>query len=238
MLNPQLQRINLSEIIARCAQESQQERMQEVGYCFELFRRAIEQHDQNAWIALEHQYGQLMLGWVHAYPNRELTMEDGEATVQEALERFWRTLSKRGVTEHFAHVGALLKYLRQCVIATILDQQRRAQRRQRLVERLASVPAAMLVQSSPEETMLPELDQSEQIQRVHQWLGQNITDPQERRILALSYEHDLTPAQIAEQFPAEFASAQTVRRVKERVLKRVRRALVEHNSGTDPVADR
>jgi len=227
MVNPDLQHIDLSEIIARCAREAHQARLQELGHCFELFRRAIEGHDQAAWVALEHQYRRLMLGWVHAYPGADLPLEDSDGIVQEALERFWRSLTKRGVTEHFDHVGALLKYLRQCVIATILDQQRRAQRRQRLVERLSAAPAAMLVQNSPEETIVQELYQSEQLQHIRQWLQHNITNPQERRILALSYEHELTPAQIAAQFPAEFADAQTVRRMKERVLKRARRALVE-----------
>lgn len=227
MVNPKLQQIGLGEIIDRCSQEARQEREQEIGHCFELFRRAIEQHDQAAWAALERQYHQLMLGWVHAYPAADLAPDELDSTLQEAFERFWRSLTKRGVSEHFAHVGALLKYLRQCVIATILDQQRRAQRRQRLVERIAAVPSALLVQSSPEESILHTMHQAEQLQRIRQWLQQSITDPQERRVLALSYEHELTPAQIAEQFPDEFTDAQTVRRIKERVLKRARRALVE-----------
>lgn len=233
MVHRQVQQISLSEIIARCAREAAQERSQEAGHCFELFRRAVDLQDQDAWIALERQYRQLMLGWVHAYPRAELSSEEADATVQEALERFWRTLSRRGIGEHFAHVGALLKYLRQCVVASILDQQRRMQRHQRLVERLATAPSALLVQSSPEESSLPEIDQAEQIRRVRLWIRQHIRDPQEQRILALSYEDELTPAQIAERFPDEFVDAHTVRRLKERILKRARRALTATDSDAE-----
>jgi RNA polymerase sigma factor (sigma-70 family) len=222
-----VQELNLREIIDRCAQEADRQRAQERGYCFELFRRAVDQQDQEAWIALERQYRQLMISWVQAYPTGGQPAEEIDGTLQEALERFWRTLTKRGVSRDFAHVGALLKYLRQCVIATILDQQRRRQRRERLVERLASAPEALLMQNSFEEATLVELAQSEQILRVRRWIREEVSDPQEQRILALSYEDELSPAEIAARFPAEFGDASTVRRIKERVLKRARRALAQ-----------
>lgn len=222
-----VQELNLKDIIDRCAQEARQQRAQEHGYCFELFRRAIEQQDQAAWTALDRQYRQLMMGWAQAYPTGGQTVEDVDGTVQEALERFWRTLAKRGISSNFAHVGALLKYLRQCVIATILDQQRRRQRRERLLERLASAPEALLTQHSFEETTLAELARSEQIERVRRWISEEVRDPQEQRILALSYEEELNPTEIAARFPTEFENAATVRRIKERVLKRARRALAE-----------
>ncbi len=222
-----VQELKLRDIIDRCAREAQQQRAQESGYCFELFRRAIDQQDQAAWIALERQYRQLMIGWAQAYPTDSQAAEELDGTVQEALERFWRTLAKRGVSPNFAHVGALLKYLRQCVIATILDQQRRKQRRERLLERLASAPEALLIEHSFEETALADLARSEQIARVRRWIREEVHDPQEQRILALSYEEELSPAEIAARFPGEFGDAATVRRIKERVLKRARRALTE-----------
>jgi DNA-directed RNA polymerase specialized sigma24 family protein len=113
------------------------------------------------------------------------------------------------------------------VIATILDQQRRNQRRQRLVERLAGAPEALLTQNSFEETTLTALARSEQIERVRRWIREEVSDPQEQRILALSYEEELSPADIAARFPDEFGDAAMVRRIKERVLKRARRALAE-----------
>lgn len=223
-----LRELSLDEVIGRCRDEAIQDRQRETGACFELFRRALEAHEQVAWAAIERQYRQLMLGWVYAYKSVTFTPEEAENTVREAYERFWRTLTTRSVlVAQFGHVGALLKYLNQCVITTILDQQRRAQRMARLMERMQAAAAGALAHGSPEETALEGLDRAEKIQQVRQWVRAHVSDPQEQRLLYLSYECELTPAEIAQQYPHEFANAQAVRRIKERVLKRARRALAE-----------
>jgi hypothetical protein len=49
-------------------------------------------------------------------------------------------------------------------------------------------------------------------------------------VLRLSYTDDLSPAEIAARFPDRFAAAADVRQIKERVLRRARRAL---SGGTD-----
>lgn len=221
-----LHQLGLDAIIAGCQEESHQERLREIGHCFELFRRALEQYDAAAWAAIEGQYFQLMLGWVYAFPSQPASQDEAEQIAHEALERFWRTLTRRAISTHFAHVGALLKYLRQCVIATILDQQRRARRMERLTERLKSMQMPGEQHQSAEEIALEALHREEQLQHIRQWVQQEITDPQERRVLVLSYEHALTPAEIAAHYAQEFADTQTVRRIKERILKRARRALL------------
>lgn len=230
--NEHLHQLSLNEIIVQCRAEAQQQRQQEVGYCLELFRRALEARDQAAWNAIATQYRPFMLGWVYAYKSITFTPDEADDIVREAIERFWRTLTRRSVNiaAHFGHVGALLKYLNQCVIATILDQQRKAQRTARLVERLQTGAAEASVQPSPEEMILEEADRAAKVQQVRDWVQRHVTDPQEQRLLYLSYERELTPAQIAQQYPDEFTDAQTVRRLKERILKRARRVLTELDS--------
>lgn len=229
-----LHQLSLDEIIMRCRTEAQQERQHELGYCLELFRRALEAQDEAAWTAIAAQYRQLMLGWVYAYKSASFTPDEAEEVAREGFERFWRTLTRREVDvgAQFAHVGALLKYLHQCVIATILDQQRRARRAARLVERLKLTEVPVHAHAAPEEAALQDVMRAEQVRQVRAWVRQHVTDPQEQRLLHLSYERELTPAVIAQQFPDEFADAQTVRRIKERILKRARRALTELDSMT------
>lgn len=235
-----LRQLNLDTVIQECHAESRQERQRESGYCFELFRRALEEGDQAAWAAIVAQYRQLMLSWIYGYRAVDFTPDEAETTAYEALERFWRTLSARApdVTSRFAHVGALLKYLNQCVIATILDQQRRAQRGARLVERL-QVDATALQPIAPDTDALERLCQAEQVAQVRQWVQTHVTDPHEQLVLRLSFEQALTPAQIAQQYPQQFADAQAVRRLKERILKRARRGLsaIHDESPTDMAAD-
>lgn len=227
MATQALRQLDLDTIVRACHDEAQQRREAETGHCFELFRRALDEHDQEAWAALAQQYRVLMLGWVHAYPSAATNQEEAENIARESLEKFWRTLAARsgGIGGRFEHVGALLKYLHQCVITTILDQQRRQQRQARLLERLSQ--AAAPDQGAPSETeLIAHLDRDEQIQRVRAWLAAAVTDTQEQRVIYLSYDRDLSPAEIADAYPQEFATAQLVRQIKERVLKRARRALL------------
>lgn len=229
MTTARLIQLSLDVIIQGCRDESGRERRDESGYCFELFRRAIEAGDQTAWAALDRQYRQLMLGWVYGYKSVTFTPDEADQITHEALERFWRTLTTHSVqvSTRFAHVGALLKYLNQCVIATILDRQRRAQRMARLTERLQTSEATPPAALSPEATALERMQREEHVRQVRQWVRQHVTDPQEQHILALSYAEELTPAQIAQRYPQEFPDAVLVRRLKERILKRARRALAD-----------
>ncbi len=214
------------EIIRACQEEARQTRSQEKGYCYELFRRAIEEQDDAAWTAIEQQYNRLILSWVL---NRSpgMASEDAEAAAQEALSKFWRTLTRRSepIAERFNHVGGLLGYLKQCAVTSLIDRQRQAQRQTRLQERLQQTARGALFQSGPQESTVAQLAREERLQQIRNWIASQVTDPQERLILRLTYEEELTPAQIASGYPQVFPDAHTVRRVKERVLKRARRAL-------------
>lgn len=235
-----LRQLSLDIVIEECHAESRQERQYESGYCFELFRRALEEGDQAAWTAIATQYRQLMLSWIYSYRGVAFTPEEAEVIAYEALERFWRTLSARApdVTSRFGHVGAFLKYLNQCVIATMLDQQRRTQRSARLIERLQA-NAIALQPVAPDTDVLARLCQAEQVAQVRQWVQLHVTDPHEQLVLRLSFEQALTPAEIAQRYPQQFVDAQAVRRLKERILKRARRGLsaICDESSTDMAAD-
>lgn len=217
----------LDEIIQGCVQEaSRQDRTNETGYCFELFRRALEQQDEDAWEAIQHQYNRLVLQWCYAFES-DLTQGEGEDMAREALERFWRTLRSASISERFDHVGALLKYLNQCVISTILDHRRQEERKRRLMERMKFFEAPVQFSASPEREALERIVHEEQFQRIRGWIQNNITDAKEQLVLQDSFEHDMKPSEIAQRHPDMFPDVQTVRQIKERILKRLRRALAE-----------
>jgi ribosomal protein S17E len=150
-----------------------------------------------------------------------------EEIAPEALPKFWQTLTRSStpLAERFAHVGALLKYLKRCTISIFRERERRIQRRERIRQRLESTNQDIPVQTESEEELLTRIDQEKLLQMVQRWIRTYVTDHQERRILCLSYEYGLTPAEIVKRYPQEFTDTQTVRRVKERILKRARRAL-------------
>lgn len=227
-----IQQLSLDAIVRACQGEADQRRAAERGFCFELFRRAIEDRNQEAWASIAHQYHRLILRWVYDRAPVALDPDEAEDMAREALEKFWRALTTRAVrvTDQFGHIGALLKYLEQCALTTVLDHQRQARRKARLLDRLQTLQAAAPLTPSPSETAIDELCRAERLRQVRDWVRDTVADPLERRVLALSFEQDLTPAEIAERYPNEFPSVHVVRQIKERVLKRARRAL-ESDSG-------
>lgn len=224
---PLLKDLPLDVIIQECCQEAtRQDRNTEEGYCFELFRRALDEQNEEAWVALQQQYHRLVLQWCYAVA-RDLSQEESEDIARESIERFWRTLRQVTITERFEHVGGLLKYLQQCVVSTILDNRRQEGRRKRLMERMYLSEAVGQAVMSPEREALDRIMHEEQFRRVREWIREHITDPQELLVIKGSFEEDLKPAEIAQRYPEVFPSIQVVRQIKERILKRLRRALAE-----------
>jgi RNA polymerase sigma factor (sigma-70 family) len=223
-----LQGLHLEQVAAGCRVEAERNRRDELGYCFELFRRALEQRDHAAWEAVAFQYHRLILGWVHGVG---LPADDmAEDIAREAFERFWRTLAGRcnPLTERFPHVGALLKYLRQCAVTTVLDRRRSERQRERLVEQAQRAFRLDLpIERAGEDDVVDRLARNEQLTQVRAWIAAEVSDPLEQLVLRLSYNQDLSPAEIATRYPEQFVDAALVRQIKERVLRRARRALLD-----------
>lgn len=219
-----MQHISLEQIIQHCQQEATQAYQQETGYCFELFRRAIEQQDTAAWEALQAQYRKLVLSWVHTAARSALALEVVDDLAQDTWFRFWRTLSRHveSFSQRFPHVGAVLNYLNQCTISAFLDYERKL-RRHTQVQTLMTASGGGAAWD--ENTYWEKREHAEQLQLIREWMASAIQDPQEKLLLTLSYEQNLSPAAIAQQYPAQFASVADVYRVKERILKRAKRAL-------------
>lgn len=215
--------LSLAQIIQRCQQESTQTRQQEAGYCFELFRRAFEQLDTAAWEAIQQQYRRLLLNWVHTISQGAISSEELEDIGQDTWLRFWRTLSRhtQPFSQRFPHIGAALNYLNQCVISAFLDYERKLQRQKQLYTLLIIEKKQGVQWDEQEETA----EKTEQIHLVREWVVREVKDPQEKLLLSLSYEHNLSPTDIVSHYPTHFANAAEVYRVKERVLKRAKRAL-------------
>jgi RNA polymerase sigma factor (sigma-70 family) len=226
-------RLSSEEIARHCQEEARRQRDQESGYCFELFRRALEAEDEWAWQAIQEQYRGMILNWLHTAAHHRLAAEEAEDLLQNTLEKFWRTLGRRrnlAIAERFAHVGALLKYLRQCAVTAQLDARRQTKRWERLTHTLAREAETARPTSGHtthfDHSHIEYLYQEEQLQKVQRWLQAEVADELERLVIQLSYEQELKPADIAARYPQQFASVHEVRQIKERILKRARRALL------------
>lgn len=190
-------------------------------FAFELFCRALDEHDQHAWLVIQEIYMPLVKSWIGKSISG-ISEFDADDCMQMAYTKFWRSLSRDDVSvrDKFPHIGSVLKYLHQCVVTTSVDQVRKKQRLARLDERLLKErKKSAFFQMTFQESC-------EKMERVRLWMQSKVDDPSERLLLKLLYEYDLKPAQIVQTFPEEFPDHHHVRRVRDRVMKRARRALV------------
>jgi hypothetical protein len=221
-----LNRLSTEAIIQGCQSESGHPRSEETGYCFELFRRALEKQEQEAWLAIDAQYRQLILRWGCDYAP-DLPHEEIEQIASETLPKFWQSLTKSAepLTQRFAHIGAVLKYLKQCTLSVLYDYKRQLQRAERIRQHLEADNKTALFCHEPEHDLSVRIEQEQLLGQVREWVQTYVTEKQELQVLFLSYQVGLTPAEIVKRYPQDFPDAQSVRRIKERILKRARRAL-------------
>ncbi len=199
--------IATAEIARNCFEESRLYHA-DCESCFELFRRAIVERDQEAWQAIYGQYWRLVAHWVDGHPDQV------EAHVNEVYGRFWRSLESVPFGERFAELGKILAFLKACARSVRIDGARLEQRRLSRVD-LETAEAEI----DPETGGRAVEDIVEKRELLH-YIYRHCSE-QERLVIRLSFEDGLRPAQIAAERPDAFADVHEVRRVKERVVLRL-----------------
>lgn len=217
---------SLSTVIEGCRKRSQALRRRdplEERYCFELFRRAIEEADNQAWEALKQQYDGLIHHWITRSSAAPLSWQDREDLVQDTWSNFHRALKKYNISlaTHFEHVGALLKFLNNCAYTATMKHWKRRQKAKRLEKELALV--APKVAEAPEEATLKRMLSEERRAALKKWREEHITDRREQLVFDCSFKEGLKPKQIADAYPEMFLNAKVVYRTKENIMKRVKR---------------
>lgn len=210
------QHTSVSELARKCAEEMIRYRRQQhydPRYCHELFRCALGQRDQEAWTALYSQYHRLVRQWLGD------ALGDSDVLVNEAFERFWRALSPERFAD-FPTLGDILEYLKRCARCVAIDAGRREERRQ------VKEAALTHIQEWGTETGRSLSDQvlNDIVgDRLIKCAKGRLRSSEERLVFCASFEWNLRPRMIAEGWPNVFASAREVSRIKERILRRLRR---------------
>jgi len=224
MLNIRQQ--SLSTIVEGCRKISRQMRKRdpaEKKYCFELFRRAIEEGSNQAWAALKQQYDGLIHHWIIGSSGAPLSWQDREDLAQDTWINFHRALKKYNISlaKHFEHVGALLKFLNNCAYTATMKHWKRKQKAKRLQEKLTKI--APKVASAPEEATLKRILTDEWRAALKKWREQHITEAHEQLVFDCSFKKGLKPKQIADAYPDMFPNPKAVYRIKDNLIKRVKR---------------
>jgi hypothetical protein len=183
----------------------------------ELFRRAIENHDEAAWRAVTDIYRGMLTSLAGRRVVRGLVSEDNGFCVDRAFERFWRA-THNGRVHQFDDLASVLKYLKMCLGSVLLDEAR-ARRRQAWVS---------IDTISPQDAVCP--DQTTQVlDRVDAhdlWraIYAELPDAHERLVAQLSFVAGMSPREILDRHPETFRDVFDVYRTKRNMVDRLRRS--------------
>jgi hypothetical protein len=212
-----LDSLSVTEIARRCREETERYLRGELAvdqFCMELFRRALVLHDEAAWAYLYQQYADMVRHWLGARHDAAL---DGEVSV--VFTRFWRAVDATKFLR-FASLAAVLKYLKMCARATLLDEARRAvaSTAEQGLDNISWDPAA------PE---MVEAVVAEQLDAQAFWaeIKHILADERERTVIELTFLVGLRPRDICQLRAADFPDVDEVYRLKRSALDRLRRQL-------------
>ena len=217
--DPQL--LTLADIARRCAQETErffQRQSYDPRFCFELFRRAILEHDTLAWELIHTQYQSLVTRWVQRHPAFEVSGEEIQYFVNRTFEKLWVALTPEKFGR-FSDLQPLLSYLKMCVHSVIIDHNRSAE--QAAWDIQAEESAAENITNGPaiENRVLDQIYQHQ----LWEWINSRLNDEKERLVMYGSFALALKPRELSSQFRTMFSDVDEVYRIKQNILARLRR---------------
>src|SRR5258707_6456404 len=117
----------LSQVIRNCQEQTLNyihKRISDTKYCFELFRRALAERNNDALNAVYEIYRSLVEGWAGRHPMLALTNETAEYFALAAFRSFQFAIRPERLS-NFADVPQILRYLATCVDTSIKQYVRR-----------------------------------------------------------------------------------------------------------------
>jgi hypothetical protein len=214
-----LQHMAIDDLANLCAQETNlyfKHQDSDSQYCFELFRRAIQEGSKAAWEIICIQYQKLVTGWVNQHHAFSATREDAEYFVNGAFSKISGTLTADKFGK-FSDLGYLLRYLKMCVHSVIMDYNRTVDYTALYAWDEATEEES--AEPSPEEQAVDHSDR----QSLWDLTNARLHDNKERGVIEGSFVFDLKPQEIYQHYRGVFSDVDEVYRVKQNVISRLRR---------------
>ena len=218
---PQPELLSINELAHCCSQETNKFLKQNVSddrFCLELFRRAIVNRDDAAWVCIYQQYAPLVLTWVTQRQSATplLEQEGSAPLVNAAFAKFSQALTPAKMG-NFDSLAAILKYLKMCVQSVVADEVRARQVRQyeETLELIEQEPAS----DDPADDVISSIS----AQGLWQIIQEELNSEDERLLIYLAYVQGMKPAEISNLHRQFFPTVEDVYRIKRNVLERLRR---------------
>ena len=184
----------------------------------ELFRRAIDERNDDAWRAIMEIYRGLLVAQAGRRVIRGLVIEDDGFCVDRAFQRFWRATRSARVHHQFNDLASILKYLKLCLGTVLLDEAR-ARRRQGAVS-IDDVPTDRYVSADASTDVIGKIARRE----LWRAIERELADANQRLVARLSFLAGLSPREILARHPDTFQDVFDVYRTKRNMLDRLRRS--------------
>lgn len=190
----------------------------------ELMRRAFEQNEPRAWNAVYRIYLPQLTSWVrrhHAFAGLD---EEDTDLASQALERARRAFTPARFAD-LTDLRQVFTTLKMAVNSVVVDHVRA---RRRHLDLLAADPdpdadwEALVDRAGCRAQSVEELSTA---RRLWEYVAAQLHDAAERVVVEQTFMLGLPPREIARLNPDLFADAAEVHSVKEKVLKRLRRAV-------------
>ncbi|MEZ4768234.1 MAG: hypothetical protein R2844_07395 [Caldilineales bacterium] len=187
-------------------------------YCYELFRRAIVEANQDAHACLYSQYLPLVAGWVERHPAFHTSNEEMDYFINRSFEKLWHAVTPAKFAR-FGDLKSLLRYLKMCTNSAIVDFNRG---RELAIIEEGSDSEEMRVAPAPGDI---EEDTIERVDRSRFWglIEERLNSEKERAVIYASFVLGMKPAELIESQPDLFDDIKDVYRTKQNVLERLRR---------------
>jgi DNA-directed RNA polymerase specialized sigma24 family protein len=180
---------------------------------YDLFRRAVQERDADAWATIASRYRRLLIAWAARCPAAHAAEEQCEDLADRALARAWAALSPERFAT-FPSLSALLAYLRICVTATAIDAARIRMAHERAVEHAERADPVSIEQAVLERFDCAEL-----------WciVDGLVKTEAERVVLVERFVQGLPPRDILARHPALFADVTAIYGAIRNLCERLRR---------------
>jgi RNA polymerase sigma factor (sigma-70 family) len=222
-----LQSMSLNDLAQRCAQETKlyfKSKVHDTKFCFELFRRAVSERDGLAWNAIIIQYRPLVARWVNRWADRHpdfpLAREEEEDFIAESFLRFWNHFTPDKFHKS-QDLDRVLTYLKMCVNSAISDIWRKMHRRQ-FDQKLEPEPEEEGEARDPADPK-PTPEEKLQSDELWQLIQTRLKDKKEYTVVYASFNLNLTPRQIIDEYPDVFRSIEEIYQCKANVWARLGR---------------
>lgn len=214
-----LMRMELGSLALRAAAESRlfyRHEEYDPRYAYELFRRALVERNEEAWVCIYEHYYPLVDHWVRRTGAFAVSGESSDYFVSAAFTRFWRAIPSDRFRS-FPNLASLLNYLRRCSSCVVIDSARAHAATDLLPEESINWNNQKLAHADEEAT--------ERVSRVEFWrmIDDLLQSEAERVIVRCSFLLGMKPGDIYHDHSALFAGIEEVYTLKRNILARLRR---------------